>query len=91
MSEVAAEKSLVIDDGILALMVEVENPHGVSEAIWQKSSKKFLDKNWNTMLSAAPVCIELLGSCLVVAASRTASTTELTPPAKGFVYLRGYK
>lgn len=42
------------------------------------------------MLSAAPVCLELLGSCCLVASTEVARTTKLTPPAGGFKYMKGY-
>ncbi|KAE8400600.1 hypothetical protein BDV37DRAFT_286474 [Aspergillus pseudonomiae] len=52
--------------------------------------KAWVDHNWAGMLSAAPVCLELLGSCCLVASSEIARTTTIKPPVGGFKYLKGY-
>ncbi|KAK2464120.1 hypothetical protein APHAL10511_003868 [Amanita phalloides] len=53
--------------------------------------KTWVDNDWASMLAAAPICLELLGSCCLVASTPIAQTTELSKPEKGFNYLKGYK
>jgi hypothetical protein len=53
--------------------------------------KTWAENDWTLMLSAAPVCLELLGLCCLVASTEVARTTTLTPPAGGFKHLKGYK
>ncbi|KAK6504763.1 hypothetical protein TWF481_006702 [Arthrobotrys musiformis] len=51
----------------------------------------FFKTSWDLTLIAAPTCLELLGACNVVASTKWARVTELTPPKNGFTYLKGYK
>jgi hypothetical protein len=51
-----------------------------------KGSAMF-QNNWDELLSAAPMSISLLGSCLIAASSSTSTTVTLTPPKGGFKYL----
>lgn len=52
--------------------------------------QKWKDNDWTRMLGAAPVCLELLGSCCLVSSTSVANTTEINPPPGGFKYLKGY-
>jgi len=51
-----------------------------------KGSAMF-QNSWDELLSAAPMSISLLGSCLVAASSSTSTTVTLTPPKGGFKLL----
>jgi hypothetical protein len=51
-----------------------------------KGSAMF-QNNWDELLSAAPMSISLLGSCLIAASSSTSTTVTLTPPKGGFKFL----
>ncbi|APA07394.1 hypothetical protein SS1G_13030 [Sclerotinia sclerotiorum 1980 UF-70] len=51
-----------------------------------KGSAMF-QNNWDELLSAAPMSISLLGSCLIAASSSTSTTVTLTPPRGGFQFL----
>lgn len=45
--------------------------------------------SWDVMLAAAPIALELLGSCQVIASDEKARSIKLKQPHKGFRYLRG--
>ena len=45
--------------------------------------------SWDVMLAAAPIALELLGSCQVIASNEKARGIKLKEPKRGFQYLRG--
>ncbi|KAL2004740.1 hypothetical protein VTN00DRAFT_3268 [Thermoascus crustaceus] len=74
-----------------ALFKASQNTPSVKEYVLDVKIKAWVNNDWGTLLAAAPVCLELLGSCCLVASTSVAQTTELSKPDKGFNYLKGYK
>ncbi|EIN12622.1 hypothetical protein PUNSTDRAFT_130880 [Punctularia strigosozonata HHB-11173 SS5] len=62
----------------------------VKSASFDIQSSVFFKNNWDTLLIAAPNCLELLGTCMIAASTKLTQTTTLTPPQNGFKYLKGY-
>jgi hypothetical protein len=62
----------------------------VDEYVADVKANRFCTTDWGAVLSAAPVCLELLASCHVVSSTSVAFSTSLVAPEKGFVYLKGY-
>lgn len=44
--------------------------------------------DWSELLSAAPLCISLMGSCYVAATTEKAYSIELSKPQNGFQYIK---
>ncbi|KAK6338891.1 hypothetical protein TWF696_009696 [Orbilia brochopaga] len=81
-----------IDRDVAAeLITAAEQPQTVRNYIPDLKSKIFFSENWDVMLAAAPVCLELLGSCIALSTTEFGVTTLTPPPNKGgkFTYL-GY-
>ncbi|KAE8158095.1 hypothetical protein BDV40DRAFT_304531 [Aspergillus tamarii] len=72
------------------IVYATEKPGTPREYVNDIKLKAWADNNWAGMLSAAPVCLELLGSCCLVASSEIARTTTIKKPEKGFKYLKGH-
>ncbi|KAJ0129643.1 Uncharacterized protein HZ326_27255 [Fusarium oxysporum f. sp. albedinis] len=67
-----------------------QNSSIVKDHVDDVKVQKWKDNDWTRMLGAAPLCLELLGSCCLVSSTQVAQTTKLTPPTEGFKYLKGY-
>lgn len=82
----------VIDSKTKAAMDVVEmavKPLDMGNYVADIKFKLFQKHSWDTMLIAAPVCLELLGSSEMVASSEWASGVELELPPQGtFLFLR---
>ncbi|KAF7589398.1 hypothetical protein BBP40_004341 [Aspergillus hancockii] len=74
-----------------ALFKASQKTPNVAEYVLDVKVKTWVDNDWASMLAVAPVCLELLGSCCLVASTSVAQTTELSKPDKGFNKLKGYK
>lgn len=61
----------------------------VDDYVADVKANRFCTTDWGAVLSAAPVCLELLACCHVVSSTTVAFSTRLIAPEKGFVYLKG--
>ncbi|KAK5988879.1 hypothetical protein PT974_10376 [Cladobotryum mycophilum] len=79
-----------IDREAAAVVVDLANePQTMAEYVADIKAKTFNSYSWDTMLIAAPVCLELLGSCEMVASSEWASEVELEKPTHGnFIFFK---
>lgn len=63
----------------------------VISTIRDMKQSEFFRNNWDSLLIAAPNCLELLGNINSVASTKLAETTPLSPPSgKSFDYLKDY-
>lgn len=63
----------------------------VISTIRDMKQSEFFRNNWDSLLIAAPNCLELLGNINSVASTKLAETTPLSPPrGKSFDYLKDY-
>jgi hypothetical protein len=62
-------------------------PNVTSQVISEMKSSLIFQYNWEELLQSAPTAISCMGACFVASSSEKATVT-LTPPEKGFQYLR---
>lgn len=62
----------------------------IDEYVADVKANRFCTTDWGAVLSAAPVCLELLASCHVVSSTDIAYRPPLIAPANGFQYLKGF-
>ncbi|KAF7712273.1 Uncharacterized protein PECH_008968 [Penicillium ucsense] len=62
----------------------------VRDFVTKFKADNWVNNDWLPLLSAAPLCLEVLGSCVVAANSTKAVGVQLTPPKDGFKKLKGY-
>lgn len=83
MSSVAADQAV-------AVITAADTPMSRGNRITEIKAEIWAGNNWNQMLSAAPIAIELLGSCAAVATNPKSGGIKLTKPVNGYQFLRGY-
>ncbi|KAI3317283.1 hypothetical protein HD806DRAFT_541339 [Xylariaceae sp. AK1471] len=81
---------MALDRTAAAAVVDLANkPQSLKEYVADLKSRTFNRYSWDTMLIAAPVCLELLGSCETVASSEWAGSVVLEPPSgEGFIFFK---
>lgn len=84
-----ADPASVPKDTAIAVIEAAEQPMNRGNVIIDIEAEIRAGNNWGQMLAAAPIAIELLGSCSVMASSLKSGRNKLTEPAKGYQYLRG--
>jgi hypothetical protein len=62
-------------------------PNVTGAVISEMKSSLIFQYNWEELLQSAPTAISCMGACFVASSSEKATVT-LTPPEKGFQYLR---
>lgn len=73
-----------------ALVELADQPMTRKSRIWEIKADVWTRYSWDVMLAAAPVSLELLATCLMLAKAADSEQIKLQQPAgKAFAYLKG--
>ncbi|KAI5839417.1 hypothetical protein DFP73DRAFT_501746 [Morchella snyderi] len=66
---------------------EAEKENVVGEYIDETKNSLIFQYNWEELLGASPMAVNLIGACYIAASSPVGITVTLDPPANGFKFL----
>lgn len=81
----------VSQDTATTVVAAASQPMTLKSRIQEIKANIWTRYSWDVMLAAAPITLEWLGSCQVIASDEKARGIKLKQPHKGFQYLRGGK
>ena len=66
---------------------EQQSTTAVSDYYTEAKNSLIFQYNWEELLGAAPMAINLIGSCYIASSTPVGISVTLTPPQGGFKYL----
>ena len=85
LSEAAKEKYLAGYDSLKEK--EQQSTTAVKDYSTEATNSLIFQYNWAELLGAAPMAINLIGSCYIASSTPVGMSVTLTPPQGGFKYL----
>ena len=76
-------------DTIAEVVIAASQPMTRKSRVQEIKADIWTRYSWDVMLAAAPIALELLGTCQVIASNEKARGIKLKEPKRGYQYLRG--